>query len=82
MPNQVYIGNEKPQKMAEVGFPWYDKLMEGASKEGKYGEIMPEDEFYGLIQICDVFDLVNWKRDLQLMLRLSCLLITCLQTSM
>ena len=31
MPNQVYIGNEKPQKMAEVGFPWYDKLMDGAS---------------------------------------------------
>ena len=22
MPNHVYIGNEKPQKMAEVGFPW------------------------------------------------------------
>ena len=62
MPNQVYIGNEKPQKMAEVGFPWYDKLMDGASKDGKYGEIMPEDEFYGLIQICDVFDLVKLEK--------------------
>ena len=63
MPNQVYIGNEKPQKLAEAGFPWYDKLMEGASKDGKYGEIMPEDEFYGLIQICDVFDLVKLEKD-------------------
>ena len=31
MPNQVYIGNEKPQKMAEVGFNGMIKLMDGAS---------------------------------------------------
>ncbi len=82
MPNQVYIGNEKPQKMAEVGFPWYDKLMDGASKDGKYGEIMPEDEFYGLIQSATYLIWLNWKRDLQLMLKLSWTPITCSQTSM
>lgn len=52
----------KSHRKAEVGFPWYDKLMDGASKIGKYGEIMPEDEFYGLIQICDVFDLVKLEK--------------------
>lgn len=34
------------------------KSGENASRDGKYGQIMPEDEFYGLIQICDVFELV------------------------
>lgn len=63
MPNQVYIGNETPQALSDAGFPWYDKLMQGAVKDGKYGEIMPEDEFYGLIQICDVFDLVKLEKD-------------------
>jgi len=29
-----------------------------AKRFGKFGEIMPEDEFYGLMQIADVFDLV------------------------
>ena len=57
-PNQVYIGNAKPADLAATEFPFYDKKWENASRDGKYGQIMPEDEFYGLIQICDVFELV------------------------
>lgn len=62
LPNQVYIGNEKPAKLKEVAFPWYDKLESGCSRDGKYGEIMPEDEFYGMVMICDVFDLVKLEK--------------------
>ena len=62
MPNQVYIGNVKPQTLKETPFPWYDKAMDNASKDGKFGEILPQDEFYGLIQICDVFDLVKLEK--------------------
>ena len=58
IPNQVYIGNAKPADLAATEFPFYDKKWENASRDGKYGPIMPEDEFYGLIQICDVFELV------------------------
>ena len=58
IPNQVYIGNAKPADLAATEFPYYDKKWENASRDGKYGQIMPQDEFYGLIQICDVFDLV------------------------
>ena len=58
IPNQVYIGNAKPADLAATEFPFYDKKWENASRDGKYGQIMPEDEFYGLIQICDVFELV------------------------
>ena len=57
-PNQVYIGNMKPEDLTGYEFPWYDKEVAGADRYGKLGEIMPQDEFLGLVQICDVFDLV------------------------
>ena len=38
--------------------PWFEKKVENASRFGKYGEIMPQEEFYGLIKVSDAFDLV------------------------
>ncbi len=58
LPNQVYIGNHKPDELKTVEQPWYDKDVKDAKREGKYGEIMPQDEFIGLIKIVDAFDLV------------------------
>ena len=55
-PNQVYIGNATPDQLAEVEFPFYDKAMEGAERFGRFGEIMPEAEFYLLTQTCDAFE--------------------------
>ncbi|MEG2199293.1 MAG: glycine/sarcosine/betaine reductase complex component C subunit beta, partial [Anaerovorax sp.] len=63
IPNQVYIGNMTPEELRNVEFPWYDKKAEHADREGKFGEIMPQDEFYGLLQICDVFDLVKLEKN-------------------
>jgi len=57
-PNQVYIGNLVPEDLRSYEIPWYDKEVPGAKRFGKLGEIMPQDEFLGLMQICDVFDLV------------------------
>ncbi|MGI6678347.1 MAG: glycine/sarcosine/betaine reductase complex component C subunit beta [Dehalobacterium sp.] len=57
-PNQVYIGNMTPDALKDIPRPWYQAPVSGASREGKYGEIMPEDEFIGLMKIVDVFDLV------------------------
>jgi len=58
LPNQVYIGNKTPSDMIEAGETWYDKPLRGADRFGAFGEIMPQDEFYLLMQTCDVFDLV------------------------
>lgn len=63
IPNQVYIGNTTDDTLRNTEFPWYDKKFDGATREGKFGEIMPEDEFIGLIQICDVFELVELEKD-------------------
>jgi len=59
LPNQTYIGNVTPDELSNVEMPWFDKLKEGATRYGKFGEIMPQDEFIVLMQMCDVFDLVK-----------------------
>ncbi len=58
-PNQTYIGNVHPEKLAEVEFPYYDKKMEQAERFGRYGEIMPEEEFLLLVQASDMFEVVR-----------------------
>lgn len=57
-PNQTYIGNMTPDELRSRKRPWHSEKAEGASRYGKYGEIMPEDEFYALMKISDVFDIV------------------------
>lgn len=58
-PNQTYIGAITPQDLGQYEFPWYDKKVDGATRQGKYGEIMPQDEFIGLMKISDAFELVK-----------------------
>ncbi len=62
-PNQTYIGNLTPDDLGKMEQPWTDKPVMGATREGKYGEIMPQDEFLLLFQACDMFDLVHLDRD-------------------
>ena len=57
-PNQVFIGNVRPEGLAGVEKPWYEHPIDDAPREGPYGELVPEDEFYGLLKAADVFDLV------------------------
>jgi len=65
LPNQVYIGNKRPEDLKNVPQPWSDadKYLSGAERDGKYGEIMPEHEFIGLMKICDAFDLVYLNKE-------------------
>lgn len=58
-PNQVYIGNKTPDDLAAVEQPWHDKACEVNDRYGKFGQIMPQEEFLLLMQACDVFDLVK-----------------------
>lgn len=62
MPNQVYIGNLRPEELRKYEMPWYNQKIEG-KREGKFGEIMPQDEFIGLMKICDAFDLVKLTKE-------------------
>lgn len=57
-PNQAYIGNIPLTELRTIPRPWYAKPSMRRERFGKFGEIMPEDEFYGLMKIADSFDLV------------------------
>ena len=57
-PHQVYIGNLKPEELWKIDQPWFKNLMPDAPRFGPWGEIMPQDEFYGYLKIVDEFDLV------------------------
>lgn len=61
-PNQTYIGNMAPDELGAIPQPWFDKKADGG-RYGKFGEIMPQDEFYLMMQICDVFDLVKIEKN-------------------
>ncbi len=57
-PNQTYIGNMTPEELNLRKRPWHNENVEGANRFGKFGEIMPQKEFYGVMKLADTFDLV------------------------
>ncbi|MDD4171632.1 MAG: glycine/sarcosine/betaine reductase complex component C subunit beta [Syntrophomonas sp.] len=64
-PNQAYIGNIMPDELKTIPRPWYENQMNDAGRDGKHGEIMPEDEFLGLMKIVDIFDLIVLEGEFQ-----------------
>ncbi len=64
-PNQVYIGNLRPHALDSIQRPWYEHAVSGATRDGKHGEIMPMDEFLGLMKAVDMFDLVLLEESFQ-----------------
>jgi hypothetical protein len=57
-PNQVFIGNIHPDELNKIPQPWYEHPVEGAKRQGKFGEILIEEEFYGWVKIADDFNLI------------------------
>lgn len=62
-PNQVYIGRLRPEALRDYEMPWYDKKTGNAERFAKFGEIMPQDEFLGLMKISDAFDLIQLEKN-------------------
>lgn len=58
LPNQIYIGNVRPEFMEDKKLPWCNIEHKG-ERFGKFGQIIPQDEFLGLMQISDAFELVK-----------------------
>ncbi|MBT9155602.1 MAG: Glycine/sarcosine/betaine reductase complex component C subunit beta [Firmicutes bacterium] len=62
-PNQAYIGALHARELDALPKPWYQNGIKEASRFAPYGEIMPEDEFYGIMKLVDSFDLVLLEAD-------------------
>jgi hypothetical protein len=58
-PHQVYIGNITPAALSNLPKPWYDKLIEGAAANGRFGDLVDQDRLYGLLARADQFNLVT-----------------------
>ena len=61
LPNQVYVGNLWPEVLGNYSQPWWKSsknILKESKRFGPYGEIIPQDDFFALMKIVDVFDLV------------------------
>ena len=57
-PHQVFIGNRHPDDLNTIPKPWYEHPIRDGKRIGPFGEIMPEEEFYGWMKAADDFDLL------------------------
>jgi betaine reductase len=57
-PNQVFIGNMRPESLKEYERPWTNQNLANADRFSSWGEILPEEEFYGWLKIADEYDLI------------------------
>ena len=66
-PHQVYIGNIAPEQLGDLAKPWYDKLIEGATAKGRFGDLVDQNQFYAQLGGADRFELVmldeRWFRE-------------------
>ena len=67
-PNQVFLGALYPDDLRNVERPWFLHGRHGQRRQ-PHGEMMPEEEFYGLLKICDAFDLIWLETDFVRMVR-------------
>lgn len=58
LPNQIYIGNETPEALADKKLPFSDIEYKDGKVEGKHGFIINEKELFILLRLVDEFDLV------------------------
>ena len=57
-PNRAFLGHLHPDALAACRRRGSTSAAP-VERWGPHGEIMPEEEFYGLLKICDVFELVS-----------------------
>jgi hypothetical protein len=56
-PHRAFLGDIYPPDLSQYSRPWFSALGD-ASRWRSHGELMPEEEFYGLMKMCDAFDLL------------------------
>ncbi len=59
LPNQVVIGNLRPEDLWERERPWWKQPVVDASAEGAFGDIGTQADFYRELTDADQFDLIH-----------------------
>lgn len=67
-PNQVFVGNLRPDALHEVPEPWYAHPVPEAGPHGRFGGLLPQPALYRALKRADQFDLIGldtrWLADL------------------
>lgn len=64
-PNQVFLGLMRPEDLRTVERPWWAHASPAApTRWMPYGELMPEEELYGILKCVDRFDLIWLEEEL------------------
>jgi betaine reductase len=58
-PHQVYIGKITPGELSGLPKPWYENLIDGATAQGRFGDLVGQDQFYSMLAAADQFGLVT-----------------------
>jgi glycine/sarcosine/betaine reductase complex component C subunit beta len=58
-PNQVVIGNLRPEDLWERARPWWKQPVDEASAEGAFGDIGTQTDLYRALVEADQFDLIH-----------------------
>jgi betaine reductase len=69
-PNLAFVGAISIDELEVKAQPWLQNLEPTPVRDGAFGEIMPEDEFLGLMDFCDVFDLIWLTEDFAAQIKL------------
>ena len=62
-PHQVFIGNLRPEALWDRPRPWWSGTNGVALRRGRFGDFMPQDEYYRLLAELDQFALVKLGED-------------------
>lgn len=54
-PNQVFIGNLSPEELRATPQPWYESRGDYVAR-GKFGEMVRQETFYGILKAADVLE--------------------------
>jgi betaine reductase len=57
-PNHAFLGGVDPEELRRIPRPW-SRSPRAVVRRHPHGELMPEDEFYGLLKVADQFGLVR-----------------------
>lgn len=56
-PNRAFLGSIYPDELKSLQRPWFATRQE-TKRWQRHGEFMPEEEFYGVMKLCDQFGLL------------------------
>ena len=62
LPNVTYLGGIQPEQLATIPRPWHNRDGEPVRRY-PYGEVMPEEDFYGVMRAIDTFELLWMNQD-------------------